>query len=112
MRVAHSRRLTIAVFVVTAVSLTFTVSYLAAPSPPIVREDRMRADVSRDAVTITTPITKGGAPFRGNFTVELLDTSGTSVARGSAPIDLAGGESNPSVRIDWPQFAEESDSED
>ena len=99
-------------FVVTVVSLTFTVSYLAAPAAPIVREADMSADVSRDSVTITTPITSRGGSFRGTLTLELLDTSETRMAGASAPVELTRGESTAVIRIDWPQFAEKRDWEE
>ncbi|MCI0485259.1 MAG: MG2 domain-containing protein [Blastocatellia bacterium] len=109
---AHLWRRTIILFAVSSLSLTLALAHLAAPGPPSVREDRMRADLSRDSVTITLPIHQPGASVIGKLAIALLDETGKTVAENSAHIKLLDGDNLPSLRLSWPEFAEADDWED
>ena len=109
MRVAHTRQLTTILLPAGLLLLIVALNYFAAPASPRVREEAMRAEVAEKAVTITVPITLGSGSFKGTLTLELLDTSGAKTAGASMPIEFGQGEHSPSLRIRWPEFAEETD---
>ena len=57
--------------IVVCLSLVLVFSFFAAPVLPVVIEKEMGAELSRDAVTITTPIHHRGSRINATFTIEM-----------------------------------------
>jgi hypothetical protein len=89
--------------------LALVFGYFAAPSLPVVVEKEMRAELSRDAVTITTPIHLRSVHINAKLILELLDSENNIVAGASKTLTLQQGETLVGLRLPWEAFAEEDD---
>ncbi|MBI3653582.1 MAG: carboxypeptidase regulatory-like domain-containing protein [Acidobacteria bacterium] len=95
--------------VVGCLSVALVLPFLAAPLPPAVRETEMRAELSRDGVTILVPITQRSGATPATLTLELLDSTDHKLAEATTRITLKQGENVSRLRLLWPQFAEAKD---
>jgi len=87
-------------------SLTLVVDFFAAPSPPIVVERDIKAELSLTGISISMPIRNPGAAQNASLNLEIINSGNEVVAAQSEAILLRNGDTVINVRLKWDEIAE------
>jgi MG2 domain-containing protein len=111
MIVAHAWRRVALLLAAVFIPPILLINHLADTGSTVILEESFRAEVKRDSVTVTVPISRSEKDVEGTVSVELLDETDKVIAQNSVEVRLRQGDNFPSVNVSWSRLGQAADSD-